>query len=52
MMRLERTIPRVVALHERVAERSRIAAYLTSPRRLPFSEEGIFRHYEELDAKS
>ncbi len=51
MMRLERTIPRVVALHERVAARPRIAAYLACPRRLAFSEEGIFRHYQELDAK-
>ena len=51
MARLERTVPRVVALHNRVAERPRIAAYVASPRRLAFSEEGIFRHYEELDAK-
>jgi glutathione S-transferase len=39
-----------VALHDRVAARPRIAAYLSSDRRLPFSEEGIFRHYPELDA--
>ena len=51
MTRLERVVPRVVALHNRVAERPRIAAYLASPRRLAFSEEGIFRHYDELDAK-
>ncbi len=51
MARLERRVPRVIALHDRVAERPRIAAYLASPRRLPFSEEGIFRHYEELDAR-
>jgi glutathione S-transferase len=50
MARLERAVPRVVALHDRVAERPRIAAYVASPRRLPFSEEGIFRHYDELDA--
>ncbi|MGV3655933.1 MAG: glutathione S-transferase [Noviherbaspirillum sp.] len=36
-------------LHGRVAARPRIAAYLSSKRRLPFSEEGIFRHYPELD---
>jgi glutathione S-transferase len=36
-------------LHDRVAERPRIAAYLASPRRLPFNEMGIFRHYRELD---
>jgi len=51
MTRLEMAVPRVVGLHDRVAERPRIAAYLASPRRLPFSEEGIFRHYDELDAK-
>ncbi|HKI99470.1 MAG TPA: glutathione S-transferase [bacterium] len=41
--------PRVMALHAAVAERPRIAAYLASPRRLPFNEHGIFRHYPELD---
>ena len=44
------TVPRVAALHEAVARRPRIAAYLASPRRRPFSEEGIFRRYPELDA--
>jgi len=37
-------------LHDRVQARPRIAAYLASPRRLPHSEHGIFRHYAELDA--
>ena len=50
MARLERRVPRVIALHDGIAERPRISAYLASPRRLAFSEEGIFRHYEELDA--
>jgi glutathione S-transferase len=50
MARLGRTIPRLLALQARVAERKRIAAYLASDRRLPFNEEGIFRHYAELDA--
>jgi len=50
MARLEPEIPGLVALHERVARRSNIAAYLASDRRLPFSEDGIFRHYPELDA--
>jgi glutathione S-transferase len=27
-----------------------LAAYLASPRRIPFNESGIFRHYPELDA--
>ena len=42
-------IPRLVALRDAIAERPRIAAYLESPRRLPFSEGGIFRRYPELD---
>ena len=42
-------VPRVLALHEAVAARPRIAAYLTSPRRLPFAAHGIFRHYPELE---
>ncbi|HTH16656.1 MAG TPA: glutathione S-transferase C-terminal domain-containing protein, partial [Magnetospirillum sp.] len=41
--------PRVTALHDAVAERPRLRAYLASDRRLPFSEEGIFRCYAELD---
>lgn len=49
MARVEPSIPRVVALHDRVAKRPHIAAYLASPRRLPFNENGIFRHYPELD---
>lgn len=49
MARLEPDYPQLQALREKVAERPRIAAYLASPRRLPFSEEGIFRHYAQLD---
>jgi glutathione S-transferase len=36
-------------LHARVAERPNIARYLKSKRRLPFNEDGIFRHYPELE---
>ncbi len=42
-------VPRVVALRDRVAARPRIKAYLTSARRIPFNEDGIFRRYPELD---
>jgi glutathione S-transferase len=47
---LRRRIPKLEALRERVRERPRIAAYLVSPRRIPFNTWGIFRHYPELDA--
>src|SRR5437773_8904688 len=50
MERLEPKCLRSVALHERVAARSRIAAYLASKRRVAFNQHGIFRHYPELDA--
>ena len=50
MKRLEKKAPRVIALHERAAQRPRIAAYLASERRIAFNEMGIFRHYKELDA--
>jgi glutathione S-transferase len=51
MKRLEKKHARVVALHDRVAARPRIKAYLASKRRIDFNDEGIFRHYPELDAK-
>jgi glutathione S-transferase len=47
--RAETRTPRVSGLAARVAERPNIAAYLASPRRIAFNEEGIFRHYPELD---
>ncbi len=52
MARLEETHPRTVALHERIATRRRIAAYLASDRRIAFNEDGIFRHYEALDSET
>ncbi len=41
--------PAVVRLHTNVARLQRVHAYLQSPRRVPFNEDGIFRHYPELD---
>ena len=42
--------PHVQALHEEVAAHRRVAAYLASERRIPFNNDGVFRHYPELDA--
>ncbi len=42
--------PGVAALHERIAARRRIREYIESGRRTPFNEQGIFRHYAELDS--
>lgn len=41
--------PRLSALREAVAERPHVKTYLRSKRRIPFNQEGIFRHYPELD---
>jgi glutathione S-transferase len=50
MRRPERRWPGLVSIHDRVAARPNIAAYLASERRMPFSEQDLFRHYPELDA--
>lgn len=49
MRRMEKKTRGLVALHDRVAARPRIAAYLQSERRIAFNEMGIFRRYKELD---
>jgi glutathione S-transferase len=49
MRAIERDVPRVVAVRDRIAERERLKKYLNSPRRIPFNESGIFRRYPELD---
>jgi glutathione S-transferase len=50
MKRFEKKIPGLVVLHDRVAKRPRIEAYLASKRRIPFSQWGIYRYFKELDA--
>jgi glutathione S-transferase len=50
MARREPYCPGLVALHDRVSQRPNIAAYLGSERRIAFNEDGIFRHYPELEA--
>lgn len=44
--------PRVMALAERVAARPRLADYLASDRRMAFNDDGVFRHYAELDGEA
>jgi len=49
MGRSEAECERTVELASRVRREERIAAYLESDRRIPLNQEGIFRHYPELD---
>jgi glutathione S-transferase len=49
MKRFEKKIPGVVVLHDRVAKRPRIKAYIASERRIAFSQWGIYRYFKELD---
>jgi len=49
MKRIEKKVPGVVGVHDRVIARPRIEAYLNSDCRIAFNEMGIFRHYPELD---
>jgi glutathione S-transferase len=51
MHRLEPDYSLCAALHDRVAACQRVKAYLKSRRRIAFNNEGIFRHYRELDAE-
>ncbi len=50
MQTIEPDHPRVAALTKAVAELPELADYLASERRIPFNEDGIFRHYPELDS--
>lgn len=49
MKRLGKKVTGLRALAERVASRPKLARYLSSERRIPFNESGIFRRYPELD---
>ena len=49
MRGIEAALPRLVALHDQVATRPRLAAYLASDRRVAPSTSDLFRHYPELD---
>jgi glutathione S-transferase len=49
MKRMAAKIPRLLASRDRVSQRRRLAEYLRSDRRIAFNQQGIFRHYPELD---
>jgi glutathione S-transferase len=49
--RQEKRCSRLLKIHESVAARPRLAAYLNSKRRIPFNQHGIFRCYPELDER-
>jgi glutathione S-transferase len=49
MKGFEREIAGLVDLHDRIAVRPNIKAYLASDRRIAFNEDGIFRRYKALD---
>ena len=49
MARLDAGFPRLAGLCSRVAAQPAVASYLASDRRIPFNEQGVFRHYPELD---
>ena len=49
MKRIAPKFPKVVRLHARIASEKRLSDYFLSERRIPFNEDGIFRHYPELD---
>ena len=51
MKKYEDEFPGLLALHDLVAARPNVAAYLASERRLPFSEHDVFRHYPELEGR-
>ncbi len=49
MARRKRDVRRLAALHDKVEAHAGIASYLASQRRIAFNEDGVFRHYPELE---
>ena len=49
MATLAPTIPALTHLRQLVADLPGLRDYLASDRRLPFNDDGVFRHYPELD---
>ena len=50
MAAIAQDYPRLMGLSERVRRLPELAAYLASDRRIGFNQDGIFRHYPELDS--
>ena len=51
MKSIEGDYPRLVAARDAVAKIEGVPTYLASEKRLRLNEDGIFRHYEELDGE-
>ncbi|NVD45620.1 glutathione S-transferase [Qipengyuania atrilutea] len=51
MSELMSEYPRIAACRNAVAEIDGVKTYLASDKRIDFNEDGIFRHYPELDAE-
>ncbi len=51
MAAIEGDYPTLVRIRDQVADLPGVRAYLASDRRVPFNEDGIFRHYPELDGE-
>jgi glutathione S-transferase len=51
MKKREQRHRKLLRIHDGVARRPRLAAYLASERRIPFNQHGIFRRYPELDER-
>ena len=50
MKKQKKNYPCLNILHDKVAARKNIKAYLASERRIPFNEYGVFRYYPELES--
>ena len=50
MKSLESEYPKLIACRDAVADLEGVRDYLASDKRIAFNEDGIFRHYPELDA--
>ena len=46
---VEKHYPKIIALRDAISIQPNTAKYLTSKRRIPFNNMGVFRHYPELD---